>query len=62
MVICHVFHEFVYQYDPWNQCCHVLIHLKKVLVFIVVHGDCLHIYDEPFSCFHYTINYLSIKH
>jgi len=62
MVIPHCFHEFVYQYDPWIQCCHVLIHIKTAFVAIPVHVYCLHIYDELLGCIQRTISYLSIDH
>jgi hypothetical protein len=62
MVNNHDFHESVYQHSPWSQCCHILIHGKIVCFLIGHYVDCLHIYDDLFSCFQHTISYLSIEH
>lgn len=62
MEISHCFHDFVYQHDPWIQCCHILIHIKTAIVPVQVYVYCLHIYDELFDCFQHTISYLSINH
>jgi len=35
---------------------------KIELVLMVMYVDCLHIYDELFSSFQHTINYLSVEH
>lgn len=58
----HDFHEHVYQHGPWSQCCHILIHGKTVCFSVGHYVDCLHIYDDLFSCPQHTISYLSIEH
>lgn len=62
MVICHVFHEYVYHYDSWTKCCYILIHEKITSTFKMRYVECLHIYDDLFRYFQHTISYLSIEH
>jgi hypothetical protein len=50
MVSNHDFHEHVYQHGPWSQCCHILIHGKTACIPNGYYVDCLHIYDDLFSC------------